>query len=229
MNASDLLLDQWSQQVKEIFPKLHHYQQQALAFSVQGIIQSGHAVMQRVAETAWEYLSSATKMVSHERRLQRFVANDRIDVEVCWKEFLQHVLPFWHNKPVTLILDLTPYTQEATIVYVGMVVQSRVLPLAWCVMPQQESWEEGQWEIVGRLFEQVASSLTSADCTLLADRGLSCLTLSKLCQKVGWHYVLRIKQEEWMRRKFRHFSRDWAQGKQVVKKDSLCQAFWGLI
>ena len=78
MNACDLLLDQWDQQVKEIFPNLHHYQQQALAFSVQGVILSGNAVMQRVAEEVWEHLSSETKMVSHERRMQRFVANERI-------------------------------------------------------------------------------------------------------------------------------------------------------
>src|SRR5205085_9177843 len=56
MNASDLLLDQWAHQVKEIFPNLHHYQQQALAFSVQGVILSGNAVMQRVAEEVWEQL-----------------------------------------------------------------------------------------------------------------------------------------------------------------------------
>src|SRR5258708_33159589 len=155
MDASDVLLDQWSQQVKEIFPALHSYQQETLALCVQGVVQSGTAVMQRVAETVWEQLASETKMVSYERRLQRFVANERIEVQACWKAFLQQVLPFWHNKPVTLILDLTPYTQEATIVYVGLVLHSRVLPLAWCVMPQQESWDEGQWESVGGLFEQV--------------------------------------------------------------------------
>ena len=49
--------------------------------------------MQRVGEACWEYSSSETKMVSHERRLQRFVANERIEVEGCWKGFLQHVLP----------------------------------------------------------------------------------------------------------------------------------------
>lgn len=108
MNASDLLLDHWSRQVKELFPTLHQYQQRTLAFAVQSIIQAGNAVMQRVAEASWEYLSSETKMVSHERRLQRFVANERIEVQACWKEFLQQVLPFWQNKPVTLILDLTP-------------------------------------------------------------------------------------------------------------------------
>lgn len=219
MNASDLLLDHWSRQVKELFPHLHAYQQQAIAFSVQGIIQSGNAVMQKVAETAWEHLSSETKMTSHERRLQRLVANEHIEVEVCWKSFLQQVLPLWQNKPVTLILDLTPYTAEATIVYVGILVQSRVLPLAWQVMPQQESWDEGQWDIVARLFAQIAPLLTSATCTLLADRGLSCLNLIKLCQQVDWHYVLRIKNEEWFRRKVRRVYREWQQGKELGKKE----------
>lgn len=108
MDASDLLLDQWSQQVKEAFPCLHAYQQKTIACCVQGIIESGNAVMQRVAETVWEHLGSDTKLVSHERRLQRFVANEAIEVNACWEQFLQHVLPFWHNKPVTLILDMTP-------------------------------------------------------------------------------------------------------------------------
>jgi hypothetical protein len=150
---------------------------------------------------------------------QKFKRTVSIEVEACWKTFLQHVLPFWQNKPATLILDLTPYNAEATIVYLGILVQSRVLPIAWQVMPQQESWEEGQWDIVGRLFAQVASVLTSTECTLLADRGLSCLSLIKQCQQVGWHYVLRIKQEEWFRRAFRHVHREWQQGQQVIKKE----------
>jgi len=219
MNAFDLLLDQWTQQVKEIFPALHHSQQQSIAFCVQGIIQSGNAVMQRVAEAVWEHSSSETKMVSHERRFQRFVANERIEVESCWNSFLQEVLPFWHEKPVTLILDMTPYTEEATIVYVGIVVKSRVLPIAWRVMPQQEQWDQGQWEILAHLFAQIAPYFTSDQCTLLADRGLSCLRLTTLCHNVGWHDVFRIKNEEWFRRKFRHFYQDWQQGKPFVKKE----------
>jgi len=219
MNASDLLLDQWEHQVKELFPTLHSFQQDTLAFIVQSLIQSGNAVMQRVAETAWEYLGSQTKMVSHERRLQRFVANERIEVDGCWKHFLETTLPVWHNKPMKLVLDMTPYSKHATIVYVGLVVHARALPIAWCIMPQQEHWKQGQWDIVARLFAQVAAVLPSSDCTLLADRGLSCLHLIKQCQQVGWHYVLRIKNEEWVRRKFRHVYRDWEQGKHFVKKE----------
>ena len=219
MNAFDLLLDQWIQQVKEIFPGLHAYQQESLALCVQGIVQSGNAVMQRVAEAVWETSSSETKVVSHERRFQRFVANERIDVQKCWNEFLQHVLPFWQDRRVTLILDMTPYTDTMTITYVGLLVRGRVLPLRWCLMPQQEQWDRGQWEIVADLFDQIAPFFTSDSCTLIADRGLSCLTLIKICKNVGWHYLLRIKNDERFRRKFRHWYQDWQSGKGLIKKE----------
>src|ERR1700753_1056724 len=133
MNAFDLLLPQWNEQVKEIFPRLHAYQQQSLAFCVQSILLTGSAVMQHIAETVHDRMDNDTAMVSHERRLQRFVSNDHIDVEACWTDFLQHILPFWHHKPVLLTLDLTPYTEESTIVSLGIKVQKRMLPIAWHV------------------------------------------------------------------------------------------------
>ncbi len=67
MDASDLLLEQWTRHVKEIFPALHAYQQNTIAFCVQEIIEAGTAVMQRVVETAWDMLSSETNMTSVER------------------------------------------------------------------------------------------------------------------------------------------------------------------
>ncbi len=44
------------------------------------------------------------------------------------------------------------------------------------------------------------------------------LRLIQQCNKLGWHDVLRIKNEEWFRRTFHHYYRDWEQGKQIVKK-----------
>ncbi len=217
MNASDLLLDQWTQQVKELFPMLHTYQQHTLAFVVQAIMESGTAVMQRVAEEAWEHLSSDTKIPSIERRLQRFVENEKIEVEPCWSHFLHQTLPFWRGKAATLILDLTPYTDQFTIVYLGLLVKSRVLPLGWRIMPQQEKWEQRQWDLVKTLFEQSTEALSGAKLTLLADRGLSSLALVKLCQHVGWHFVLRIKNEDWCRRFIGEQYQDWQMGTEVLK------------
>lgn len=211
MSAFDLVIDQWSRQVKELFPDLHAYQQEALAFCVQGVVLAGTAVMQRVAEAVWEYSDKSTKMESHEKRLQRFVDNERIDVECCWDQFLAQVLPHWKGKNVTLVLDLTPYNEQASIVYIGMLVHSRILPLAWREMPQKETWEQGQWDLLRPLFGCLGDLLKDSSCTLLADRGLSCLPLIRLCEQVGWHYVLRIKQGEWFRKKWGHVYRDWQQ------------------
>jgi len=193
------LCSQWHGQVKQLFTLLHGHQTKVLAMFVLGAIKAESIVVQRVAEELLE--ESDAKVPSIERRLQRFLSNERIGVEDIWEQFLGQVLPYWQNQPVTLILDITPFEEHAQVVYVGLLQQSRVLPLAWKVMPGQEEWEQGQWEIVATLFEHVARALGEADCTLIADRGLSCLTLIQLCQAHSWHYVLRIKQAEYAQRK----------------------------
>jgi hypothetical protein len=95
MEAPTLLLEQWTRQVKELFPKLHGHQQKGLAFAVLAMILAGHAVLQRMAEEISLQEMSEAKMPSIERRLQRFIANERIDVDRCWKHFLEQVLPKW--------------------------------------------------------------------------------------------------------------------------------------
>ena len=208
------LCSQWHGQVKHFFTMLHGHQTKVLAMFVLGAIKAESIVVQRVAEELLE--ESDAKVPSIERRLQRFLSNERIEVEDIWEQFLAQVLPYWQNQPVTLILDITPFEEHAQVVYLGLLQQSRVLPVAWKVMPGQEEWEQGQWEIVAHLFERVARLLGEADCTLIADRGLSCLTLIQLCQAHGWHYVLRIKQAEYAQRKRYGTFQGWQTCSEVV-------------
>ncbi len=79
-----------------------------------------------------------------------------------WKAFLGEVLPYWKGQKLTFVLDCTPYTAQFTIVYVG-----------WTVMPQQEPWEERQWDMVARLLDTIREFLSETECTLVADRGLT--------------------------------------------------------
>jgi len=212
MDASDVLLAQWSEQVKQIWSGMHQYRQKSLALAVLGIVLAGNAVMQRVAETLHERLSSSSKMSSYERRLQRLIDNEDVNVTGYWERFLQHTLPYWDTRGATLVLDCTPYNQSFTIVFVGILVQKRLLPLAWEIMPQAEKWNEGQWQIVDRLFGQVAQFLHARHVTVLADRGLTALPLIRLCERYHWHYVLRMQNDEYCRRRWRTFYRDWQRG-----------------
>ena len=173
MDASQVLWEKWHEQVKGLFPTLHGHQQKLLAFMVAGMVVSGGAVLQRMAETIQQQGWSQAKMSSIERRLERFLANEQVEVTTIWKAFLGEVLPYWQGKKLTFVLDCTPYNAQFTIVYLGLLVHSRVLPVAWTVMPQQEKWQERQWDMVARLLDSVRVFLPETECTLLADRGLA--------------------------------------------------------
>ncbi|GAC1423025.1 MAG: hypothetical protein NVSMB54_03280 [Ktedonobacteraceae bacterium] len=218
MDASDVLLDTWTQQVKQVWSELHLYQQESLALAILGIVLAGNAVMQRVAEILQERLSKSCQMTSYERRLQRLIDNENIPVKQSWEQFLAHSLSLWETRGATLVLDCTPYNEAFTIVFVGILVQKRLLPVAWEIMPQSETWQEGQWEIVQRLFTQVARPLKAKHVTLLADRGLTSLKLIRLCEQQGWHYILRMQNEEQCRRQWRHGYRKWQRGCDFVLK-----------
>lgn len=91
MDAFTALWEAWRTQVKQLFPSLHGHQQNTLAWAVLGVVLPGSAVLQRMAEGL--YGIGTAKIPSIERRLARFVANDRIYVAAIWTQFLTQVLP----------------------------------------------------------------------------------------------------------------------------------------
>lgn len=206
----------WHEQVKEFFTNLHGHQSKTLAMFTWGAIQAKSSVVQRVAE---ELLAeSDARCESIERRLRRFLANDRVEVKATWEHLLAHVLPYWKGKKVTLVIDITSFEEHAQVIYVGLLQKTRVLPLAWRVMPGQDKWEERQWSLVQDLFGQVNTYLQSSECTVIGDRGFGSLAFIRLCQQQGWHYLLRISSDAWGRRRFRGAYRDWESVGNIVSQ-----------
>lgn len=89
---------------------MHEHQKTSLALAVLGMVLSGTAVLPLLAERLSEEGISQAKRRSHERRLARFVANDRILAAEAWKQFVSQGLPNWQGKPVQLVLDGTPFS-----------------------------------------------------------------------------------------------------------------------
>lgn len=190
MKASLHLWRQWSLQVRQLLPAVHGHRTKTLAFFVFGVVLSGKARLPRIAEEL--RLISPAKTPSIERRLERFLANEQVVVVPIWTTLLNTLLPFFRDRRLLLVLDATPLADRACVVYLGLLAHSRLLPVAWQVMPLHETWEQGQWAIVGTLLDRVISHLGRADCTLIADRGLAGLPLVQLCQARGWHYLVRV-------------------------------------
>ncbi|GHO60341.1 hypothetical protein [Ktedonobacter robiniae] len=127
MRAFTPLCRAWYEQVKAFFIRLHGHQSKTLALFVLGAIRAESIVIQRVAEAL--LAESHAKASSIERRLERFLSNDRIKTEETWNDLLEEVMPFFREKPIHLVIDLTSYEEHAQVIYIGLLQQSRVLPL----------------------------------------------------------------------------------------------------
>ena len=202
MNAFSPLCKVWHEQVKAFFTQLHGHQSKTLALFVLGAIKARSIVIPVVAE---ELLAeSDAKASSRERRLERFLSNDRINVVKTWNTLLEQVMPFFRREPMRLVLDLTPYEEHAQIIYLGILQHSRVLPLVWKVMPGQESWDQGLWDCIDELFQRLAPYIGETECTLIGDSAFGCFPMVTRCQRYGWHYLFRICAEHTCE----HWSRD---------------------
>jgi Transposase DDE domain len=190
MNASAGLWHQWSAQLRAFLPEVHGHRSKTLAFCVLGVVLAGTTRLPRVAEALVGI--SAAKTPSIERRLARFLANQHVTVLPLWTQLLGQFLRFWHERRLVFVLDATSVGDRATVLYLGLLVHSRLLPVSWQVLSVHDTWEQRQWEVVGALLDRVIPHLGSADCTLLADRGLVGHPLVHLCHQRGWHYVLRL-------------------------------------
>jgi len=190
MKAFNPLCRVWYQQVKDFFQGLHGHQSKTLAMFVLGAIKAESIVISRVAETL--LAESDAKASSIERRLERFLSNERIETEKTWDDFLGQVLPFFQREPIRLVIDLTPYEEHAQVIYIGLLQHSRVLPLVWRVMPGQEKWDQGLWKCIEELFKRLAPHIGATDCTIIGDSAFGCFAMVKLCEKYRWHYLFRI-------------------------------------
>jgi hypothetical protein len=140
MNAPERLWGQWSAQVRAFLPELHGHRSKTLAFFVLGVVLAGTTRLPRVAEALVGV--SAAKTPSIERRLARFLANSQMAVVPPWTQLVGQLLRYWRDQRLTFVLDATSLDERATVLYLGLLVHSRLLPVSWHVLPVHEPWKD---------------------------------------------------------------------------------------
>ena len=125
----------------------------------------------------------------------RFTCNERIHIP----EAMQGPLPWlfrqrrcWKKHPLVVSTDWTKVRSFHTLM-LATVVRGRALPLLW------ESYQEGklpksQNYLEERLLRVLRTLVPSwVEVIVVADRGFGRTELARTCQKLGFHYVLRIQ------------------------------------
>src|SRR5919202_2836993 len=192
MQARLKLLQDWRHELRALLPGARATRVATLAAFALGVLWAGSVGLLAVAQA----LPLPAADMSTERRLRRWLANPPVSVSQLWHPLVPQLLARYAGQELVLAFDPTPHNAAATVLVLGLVVHKRVLPLAWQVLPQQEPWPQPQWRDVAELCRQVQGWLPpGCTVTLVADSGLTSPELIRLCERVGWHDVLRLSAD----------------------------------
>jgi Transposase DDE domain len=190
MSALPMIRD-WRNQVRdELLPDLHGHQAKALADLSFAMAEVQHCHSGKLAAVA---PGEKTTPAATQRRLERTLANDRIDPEVAWPQLARAILQGFAGGPIILILDETPNHNDLRCLKLTLAYRKRAVPIrSVCYRPGGQP--EPMPELIERLLGEVAGCLPEgASVTLLADRGLAWPQVIDACTQLGWHYVIRLQ------------------------------------
>lgn len=193
MSCRLALLHAWTSQLHQLVPQERITRIRGLALFSLGMIWAGTVRVNRTAAA----LPLGVQVASTERRLRRFLRNRFVAVATLWEPLLPALLRPWAGQAVTLVFDPTPLGGEWTVLWIGIVVHRRVLPLAWQLVPQQEPWPARLADLFPALVAPIAAALPpGCQVTLLGDRGVAGPTLIDTARHLGWAVVLRLNVGE---------------------------------
>lgn len=176
-------------QLTALLPDIHGARVRTLALFTLGLLWAEAVALPRIART----VPGSAKWASVERRLARFVANPLVDPEAIWSALLPSLLADRAGQSIEVVFDPTPHQKRFTLLALGMIAHRRVVPLAWCVVPQRTDWDDTQLAYLTALCQRVDQALPpGCQVTLLTDRGITSPGVIALCRTLGWHFVLRL-------------------------------------
>ena len=149
-----------------------------------GIAAMGHSL-------AMAHTTSAKHAI---KRVDRFLGNTRIDLEVACGDLISTVIGT--AKEVHLTLDWTdPKTKDGRFQTLSCNVRAhgRALPIAWVTVPKDQlkhhmrEYEQALCTRVARLMP------SSCHVILLADRGFATVNFFRVLDALGWDWVIRSK------------------------------------
>jgi hypothetical protein len=229
MNSHQLY--QWIEQVSNNFPVLGKWQAKGLALFSAGVILAERCTLSKVAEK----LLMVGKPDSQERRLQRWLANPRLDTAAmsrCWVEMVAQQL---ESEAWVLLVDETKLSDHLSVMVVGLAYQSSCIPLVWRCYRQTQYPSEGQVQLITALVEQVITYLPAHyRLTLQADRGIGTSPdLIEAMQALGIYFLFRVQGssrfrqadgQEYALKELAQVGQVWSGQGQVFKKHGWLQA-----
>jgi hypothetical protein len=160
----------------------------ALAWMVVGLIFTG-----QISPTAWlVYVNTEVYAQSIVRRFQRWLKNERIEVNNLYGPIIQSALAEWNNQTLYLALDTSMLWDTYCLIRISIIYRGRSVPLTWKVIEHGSS--SVAFETYVPLIEAARLLLPyQATIVFLADRGFVDTSLMKHLASMRWTWLIRAK------------------------------------
>lgn len=191
------LLYQWCEQIDKTFPQLGRWQKLGLALLSYGVILAQSCTLSRVAQN----LSPGEKTGAMERRLQRWIANPRLQIERLFPCWIGWVMSQWGQAALLLLVDETKLSDHVSVMMVSLYYRQSAVPLIWRAYCPNDYPIEGQVGVLRDLLARLRSALPETrQAVLLADRGLGTSpSWQQILSEQGWDYLLRVQRSTHIR------------------------------
>lgn len=182
------LLYQWEGEIASHLPSLNKWQQRNMAMFSQGVVEAQSCVERQIAA----HVTNSGEEKSMERRLQRFIANDKLAVQTWMEEWTRWIMSALERQACVLLVDESKLGNHLSVMMVGLAYEGRCIPLAWRCY--QATPNEGQVEVILALLRCVEAGLPVGCIPLVqADRGIgNSPALMRGIVRLGWRFLFRV-------------------------------------
>jgi hypothetical protein len=187
---NEKLVYEWEREIASHLPSLNKWQQRNMALFSQAIVKAQSCVERQIAA----HVGNSGEEKSMERRLQRFIANEKINVQQWMAEWTGWVMSAVEQSTCVLLVDECKIGDHLSVMMVGLAYEGRCIPLAWRCYQVEAYPSEGQVEVVLALLRCVKAGLPNGCIPLVqADRGIgNSPALMRGILELGWRFLLRV-------------------------------------
>jgi Transposase DDE domain len=131
----------------------------------------------------------------YEAEAKRGKKRREVKVEVCFADLLSAVLRGWQGKKeLVLAMDASTLGERFTVLSISVMYRGCGMPIAWKII---EAGQEGEWRPYWEGLLSALEGVVPSDwkVIVMADRGLYAPWLYRGIQRLGWHPMLRVKED----------------------------------
>jgi hypothetical protein len=149
----------------------------------------------KIEQVPSQRLRQRLREFSYEASAKRGKKRREVKVEACFPDLLRAVLRGWEGKKeLALAMDASTLSERFTVLSISVMYRGCGIPIAWKIIG---ATEEGSWRPHWESLLKSLEGIVPADwkVILMADRGLYAAWLYRAIQKLGWHPMLRVKED----------------------------------